>query len=174
MGRREVETFLSHLAQVEHVSPSTQNQALSAILFLYKDVLEMPLDQSINAARAKRGKHLPTVLSIDEVRRLLAAMQGTPQLIAQLLYGSGLRVEECLTLRVHQLDFANGWIMVIGGKGSKDGVTMLPKSLGPALEQHLIRVAHLHQQDLERGLGAVILPHAYHVKHPGASHDFKW
>lgn len=174
MGEREVEAFLSHLAQDEHVSASTQNQALSALLFLYGAVLDKPLKERIHAARARRPKHLPTVLSVDEVGRLVGAMTGTPRLIVQLLYGSGLRVNECLSLRLQNLDFANGWITVVGGKGAKDRVTLLPKSLVAALEQHVALVEELHKRDLKEGLGAVILPHAYHLKDRGATYNIKW
>lgn len=174
MGRLEIEAFLSHLASDRHVSPSTQNQALSALLYLYTAVLEMPLEGSIDAVRAKRPKHIPTVLSQLEIQRLLDGMTGSPKLVVQLLYGSGLRVQEALTLRVHQLDFANGWINVIGGKGSKDRITLLPKSAVAPLEAHLRRVKHLHDRDLSIGLGAVILPHAFHLKDPSATHDFRW
>jgi integron integrase len=177
MGEKDVEAFLSHLASKEHVSPSTQNQALCAIVFLYKAVLDRPLQERISAVRAKRPRHLPTVLGVGEVERLLKQMTGTPRLVAQMLYGSGLRVNECLMLRVQHLDFENRWVVVVGGKGGKGGkdrVTVLPRSLVPSLKAQLTMVKQLHEKDLRSGLGAVILPHAYHLKDSGASSDFRW
>jgi integron integrase len=174
LGVNDVEAFLTHLAEGRHLSPSSQNQALSAILFLYRLVLGIPPDERIHLARAHRPKHLPVILSKQEVQRVLTGMSGTPQLVAQLLYGTGLRIQECLNLRVHHLDFGNNWILVVDGKGNKDRVTLLPNSLRPKLEAHLERVEALHLRDIRSGLGFAYLPHAYHLKNPAAVRDFRW
>jgi len=174
MGRKEVEAFLSHLSQRRYVSRSTQNQALSALLFLYNNVLDQPLDDRVNAVRAKRRRQIPVVLHPTEVRRLLSHLSGTPHLIAQLLYGAGLRIDECLSLRIHQVDFVNTWIILKDAKGGKDRITLLPKSLIPTLANHIVRVKRMHDNDLHNGLGQAFLPGAFHLKNPGASRDFRW
>ena len=140
MGIPEIEAFLTHLAVDRNVAASTQNQAFSALLFLYREVLRIELPGMIDALRAKKPKHLPTVLTKDEARRVIATMEGTSRLIAQLLYGSGLRVLECLRLRVKDLDFAQRIITVRDGKGMNDRVTMLPESLFPELRRHLEKI----------------------------------
>ena len=140
------------------MAPSTQNQALSALLFLYKEVLDRPLHERIAAIRAKRPKYVPTVLTLREVEKLLNEMAGPSKLVAQVLYGSGLRIGECLMLRVQNMDFENGWIVVAGGKGGRGRVTVLPKSLIPALKEHLEIIRALHETDLQAGLGSVVLP----------------
>jgi len=145
MGAPEIEAFLTHLAVEEHVAASTQNQALSALLFLYREVLGQELDISINAVRAKKPKRLPTVLTREEVQRVLAQLSGVHLLMAQLLYGSGLRLMECLRLRVKDLDFEQRQIIVRDGKGQKDRITVLPERLIEPLHQHLQQVTHAHR-----------------------------
>lgn len=175
LGIKELEQFLTYLAVKENVAASTQNQALSAILFLYKEVLGRPLpDNELQSVRAKRPTRVPTVLSWAEVGSLLACLQGTNKLMAQLLYGSGLRVSECVRLRVKQLDFAQSQIVVRDGKGKKDRVTMLPESLHKLLRAHLVRVKRIHEEDLRAGLGSVYMPHALERKYPYASKDWPW
>jgi integron integrase len=174
MGAPEVEMFLTHLAARAQVSASTQNQALSALLFLYNEVLQQPLEGPINALRAKRRKPLPTVLSRTETQQLLDSMHGQSQLMAQLLYGSGLRISECLRLRVKDLDFDQKQILIRDGKGNKDRITMLPIILIQPLRRHLRHVRALHHRDLSKGLGSVYLPHALARKYPQASHAWIW
>ncbi len=174
MGLPEVEAFLSHLATGENSSASTQNQALSALLFLYKCVLDQPIDAQVKAIRAKRYDYIPTVLSVDEVQRLLSAMSGTLRLMAELTYGSGMRVSETHGLRVQDLDFANKRILVRDGKGRKDRFTLLPESLLEPLQKHLLRVKALHVKDLSRGYGASVMPGAYAKRMPHARKEFIW
>lgn len=174
MGEAEVRAFLAHLADERKVSASTQNQALSAILFLYRHVLERPLDLPPDLVRARRAQHLPTVLSRDEAQRVIAMMSGTPRLMAQLLYGSGLRLTECLRLRVKDIDFENHQILVRDGKGEKSRSTLLPQSVIPALREHLKKVKVLHERDLRDGFGEASLPYALDRKYPAAPRDWAW
>jgi integron integrase len=174
MEATEIEEFLTHLAVDKKVAASTQNQALSAILFLYQEVLHKDLERPLDAVRAKQPKRLPTVLTKEEVQRVLAAMSGNYQLIARLLYGSGLRLVECLRLRVKDVDFAQHQIIVRDGKGGKDRVTVLPDSLIEPLQKHLRRVEMLHQNDLDDGYGAVYLPDALEQKYPNANCEWIW
>ncbi len=174
MGAPEIEAFLTHLAVKENVAASTQNQALSALLFLYREVLHQDLDFPIDAVRAKRPKRLPTVLTREEVRKVLGQLSGTHRLMAQLLYGSGLRLMECVRLRVKDVDFAQHLIVVRDGKGEKDRVTMLPESLVESLQVHLQSVRLLHEEDLARGYGAVYLPYALERKYPNAGREWIW
>jgi integron integrase len=174
MGAAQVEAYLSHLAVNRNVSASTQNQALSALLFLYKQVLEVDLPWLDNIERATRPKRLPTVLSREEVSRMLAGLDGSLWLIGNLLYGSGLRLMEALRLRVKDLDLSRRQLIVRDGKGRKDRATMLPASLVEPLSVHLEKVRLLHAQDLESGLGAVYLPYALERKYPGAARDWCW
>ena len=174
MGGMEVERFLSALATEGNVAASTQNQALSALLFLYREVLGVDLPWMENVVRAKRPRRVPTVLSPEEVRRLLAAMDGRPWLLASLLYGTGMRLMECLRLRVKDVDFARGEITVRDGKGGKDRHTMLPRSLTEPLQREVERARALHEQDLAAGFGATWLPHALARKYPRAERDFGW
>ena len=160
MGGPEIEAFLTHLAVEGHVSASTQNQALSALLFLYRTVLHQELDYPIDSVRAKPSQHLPAVLTKDEARQVIAQLSGIYQLQAKLLYGSGLRLLECLRLRVKDLDFERRAIIVRDTKGNEDRVTMLPDSVIEPLKEHLLRVKRLHQEDLAKGYGAVYLPDA--------------
>jgi integron integrase len=174
MATREIEAFLTHLAVDKNVAASTQNQAFSALLFLYRHVLEIELDDSIDALRAKKPKRLPVVLTKEEVRALLVALPDKYRLKGQLLYGSGLRLMECLRLRVKDVDFAMSQIIVRDGKGAKDRITMLPQTLRRPLQKHLERVRRLHEKDLSRGFGQVYLPFALQNKYPNADRGWHW
>jgi len=174
MGKEEVEQFLTALAVDRHVSAATQNQALHALLFLYRAVLTQELGWLDNIVPAKRSQRLPTVLTQQEVRVLLSAVHGIPWLMANLLYGAGLRLMECLRLRVKDIDFTANHIVVREGKGNKDRITMLPTVVKPLLSAHLIRVRALHQLDLERGFGRVALPDALDRKYPNADKEWSW
>jgi integron integrase len=174
MGSEEIEAFLTHLAVDLDVASSTQNQALSALLFLYKHVLLKDLDVPADLVRAKRPKRLPTVLTESEVQQVLAALSGIHRLMAQLLYGSGLRLMECVRLRVKDLDFAQHQIVVRDGKGMRDRVTILPDRIVPPLKEHLRRRRLQHHKDRAGGYGAVYLPHALAQKYPNASREWAW
>jgi integron integrase len=174
MGVAEVEAFLTHLAVERNVSASTQNQAKSAILYLYKEVLDIDLPWLDNVTRAKAPKRLPVVLTQSEVQAVLSRLDGTMWLIASLLYGSGLRIMEALRLRVKDVDFARREILVREGKGFKDRVTMLPVSLIEPLKSHLLKVQALHMEDLSNGYGAVFMPMALDRKYPNAAKDWAW
>ena len=174
LGGREVEAFLSTLAVRGKVAASTQNQALSALLFLYREVLGEKLPWMEDVVRAKRPARLPTVLAGDETRRLLAAMEGRPWLIASLLYGSGMRLMEALRLRVKDVDVARGEIVVRDGKGGRDRRTVLPASLVDPLQREFERVRALHAADLREGFGRVWLPHALARKYPNADAAPGW
>lgn len=174
MGGPEVETFLSDLAVRRDVSASTQNQALSAILFLYKQVLQIELPWMDGVIRARRPQRLPVVLTREEVASVLAQLDGTLWLIASLLYGSGMRLMEVLRLRVKDVEFARLEILIRDGKGQKDRVTMLPRKLAAPLELHLQRVRALHEQDLREGYGRANLPHALARKYPNAAAEWGW
>lgn len=174
MGAPEIEAFLSHLAQEGSVSASTQNQAFNALLFLYRNVLHIELGATIHALRAKRGQHLPMVLSKHEVSQVLGGMQGLHQLMARLLYGCGLRLMECLRLRVKDIDFEQSQIVVREGKGEKDRLTMLPTSLVEPLKAQIAFVQKQHASDLFNGFGSVELPFALARKYPNADKEFAW
>lgn len=174
LGPEDVRAFLSYLAEERSVAASTQNQALNAIVFLYREVLEMDLGAIGEFRRAKRPRRLPVVLAPEEVEALLSDMRGTPCLIASLLYGSGLRIKEALRLRVKDLDFRYSQITVRDGKGKKDRRTVLPASLVPALNQQLGEAKILHRKDLTDGYGAVYLPHALARKYPSAPTEWGW
>jgi len=174
MGVKEIEQFLTHLAVDLNVAASTQNQAYSAILFLYRYVLHIDLPESINTVRAKKPKRLPVVLTREEVRCVLDQLDGTPKLMVQLLYGSGLRLNECVRLRVKDLDFIQKQILIREAKGNADRVTMLPASLIEPLQAHLRRVKQLHTQDLKDGHGSVYLPTAFDRKYPNAATTWSW
>ncbi len=174
MGAREVVEFLSHLAVREHVAASTQNQALNALVFLYREVLGRSLEGLHDAVRAKRSKRLPVVLTEGEARALLAAMAGPAGLVAGLLYGSGLRLLEAIRLRVKDLDFGRREIVVRDGKGRRDRVTMLPEALRGPLRQQLEFAGALHRADLAEGCGAVYLPDALWRKYPNAAREWPW
>ena len=174
MGEVEVTRFLSSLATEGAVSASTQNQALAAILFLYRDVLEKNLPWLDNLVRAKRPARLPVCLTPDEVAAVLRYMTGTPRLMAMLIYGAGLRLLECARLRVKDLDFANHQIVVRSGKGDKDRVTILPLALAQELQRHLVEVRVQHQEDLAAGAGWVEMPDALARKYPNAGREWAW
>jgi integron integrase len=174
MGAGEVTAFLNYLARERKVAANTQNQALSALLFLYKEALGMPLPWLDALERSRRPARVPTVLTRAEIARLLAAMRGTKWMMAGLLYGSGLRLRECLTLRVKDVDFGYRQVLVRDGKGAKDRVTMLPATLVEPLKDHLLRVKALHERDLERGFGDVELPDALARKYPRAACEWGW
>jgi integron integrase len=175
MGVDEIQTFLTDLAVNKHVASSTQNQALSALLFLYRNVLKMEIDLStFSILKAERPKHLPTVLTHSEAMAVLGKMTGVYLLMAQLLYGGGLRLMECLRLRVKDIDFGNAQLMVRDGKGEKDRVTVLPAALVSPLKSHLQTVKALHQQDLLAGFGEVFLPYALERKYLGAAREWYW
>jgi integron integrase len=174
VGAEEVTLFLNHLARERNVAAATQNQALSALLFLYKEVLEQPLPWLDQLERAKRPARMPTVLSRPEMQRLLGAMHGTKWLMASLLYGAGLRLRECLKLRVKDVDFEYRQILVRDGKGAKDRVTMLPQSMVEPLKVHLAGARKLHERDVARGFGDVELPDALARKYPRAAYEWGW
>ncbi len=174
MGEQEVTAFLSHLAIKKRVAASTQNQALAALLFLYGELLDTKLPWLDELIRAKRPKHLPVVLTREEVRAVLTEMTGTPQLMGRLLYGAGLRLLECARLRVKDVDLEKQTLMIHDGKGQKDRPAVLPASLlGPTHEQ-LLRVRAQHGRDLEAGAGWVELPHAFARKSPRAGQGLPW
>ena len=174
MGEPEINAFVTHLAVDLHVSASTQTQALSAILFLYRHVLGREVGVLTDLVRARRPRRLPIVLTPDEVKAVLAVLEDDKRLMASLMYGAGLRLNECLRLRVQDVDFSRGEIVVRDGKGGKDRVTMLPRSLGTPLRQHLARVRLLHERDLVAGWGRVQLPDAIEHKYPRAATDWRW
>lgn len=174
MGAAEIEAFLTHLAVKRDVSASTQNQALAALLFLYKEVLKLDLPWLQGVVRAKKPKHLPVVLTRVEVDALLAQLQGDSWIVANLLYGAGLRLLEALRLRVKDVDFTRREIIVRDGKGQKDRVTMLPMRVVEPLRQHLNKVQHVHQGDLAEGFGEANLPFALARKYSNAVKEWGW
>ncbi|MEQ1558544.1 MAG: integron integrase [Methyloglobulus sp.] len=174
MGAAEVEQFLTYLAVQGKVSASTQNQAKSALLFLYKEVLAVELPWLDNVEQAKNPKRLPVVLNRDEIQAVLSRLDGTQWLIASLLYGTGMRIMECLRLRVQNIDFKRREILIRDGKGFKDRVTMLPVTLSATLQAHLAKVQALHESDLTQGFGSVYLPYALERKYPNAAKEWSW
>ena len=174
LGAPGIAPFINHLAVARKVAASTQSQALNAILFLYRDVLEMEIGHLDGLRRIQRPSRIPVVLTVEEVRATLDLMHGATRLMADLLYGAGLRVTECTTLRVKDLDFRAGAITVRSGKGAKDRTTMLPTRLFRPLQQHLLRVVALHQSDVHRGFGYVPLPGALYRKYPNAARSLAW
>ena len=174
MGEPEINAFLTHLATDSKVSASTQNQALSALLFLYRYVFGIDIGDLGDVVRARKSQRVPIVMTRDETRAVLSKMSGDTKLMASLLYGSGLRLSECLTLRVQDLDFDGGQITVFNGKGNKDRVTMLPEGLKEPLRAHLQRIRAMHTADLADGCGRVQIPEALERKYPGAPVEWKW
>ena len=174
MGSAEAIAFLTHLANERHVSRATQAQAMSALLFLYREVLGMPLDGVRAAVRARAPGRLPVVLSRDEVRQVLAELKGDARLVAMLLYGAGLRLGECLELRVKDVNLERREITVRRGKGGKDRVTMLPAACRKSLERQLDRAKSVHDRDLAAGGGRAVLPEALERKAPGWAAEFGW
>ena len=173
MGKEEVEAFLVYLAVEQYVAASTQNQALSALLFLYNEVLEKPLDW-VDVTWAKKPERLPVVLTRTEVRAVLAHLSGDVLLIVQLLYGAGLRLNECLGLRVQDIDFGQRLIVVRDGKGQKDRTTTLPERIVPDIQKQLVRVQKQHHADLQQGHGRAPLPDALDRKYVNAECEWVW
>jgi integron integrase len=174
LGTAEVVAFLNHLASEDSVAAGTQNQALNAISFLYTQVLRIELGDLGEFLRAGKPRRVPVVLSKEETQRLLASLEGTWRLMAQVLYGTGMRLMECLRLRIQDIDFARNQIVVRGGKGDKDRVTVLPESLRTALMEHLKRVRLLWEADVREGFGEVYLPEALARKYPKAAKEWGW
>jgi len=174
MGEREINEFLTHLAVVDKVASSTQNQALAALLFLYRHVLGRQVGDLGNVIRARKSKKAPVVLTREEVRAVLESLDGEMWLIASLMYGTGMRLMECLRLRVQDVDFGRNEITVRSGKGDKDRMTMLPESLKEPLRKQLVRAKAVHTKDLAEGWGRVELPAALDRKYPNALGAWCW
>lgn len=173
MGAAEVEAFLSHLAVEGNVVAATQNQALNALVFLFKEVLGKPFD-GVDAMRAKQSRRLPVALSVDETRKLLMVMKGEEAVMGKLLYGCGLRVLECMRLRIKDVDLSGGKVEIRGGKGDKDRVLTMPKSLVGLIEAQIQRCRVIYEKDREDGVTGVYLPGAYEVKNPAAGESWPW
>jgi integron integrase len=173
MAEPEINSFLTHLATARRISPATQTQALCALLFLYRHVLSREIGD-LDVVRARRRPKIPVVLTRDEVRSVLDRLEGADKLFCTLLYGTGLRLMEGLRLRVKDLDFSLGEVVVHDGKGAKDRRTMLPQAIRPALEAHLRQVAALHRSDLAAGHGRVYMPYALERKYPRAASEWAW
>jgi integron integrase len=174
MAEPEINAFLTHLAVKENVSASTQNQALCAIIFLYKHVLNRKIGDIGEIIRARKPARLPVVMTKDEVKAVLSNLTGDKWIIACLMYGAGLRLMECLRLRVQDLDFSKSQIIVRSGKGDKDRVTMFPESVKKSLAEHLSKVKKIHESDITNGFGRVLLPDALARKYPNASKEWRW
>jgi integron integrase len=173
-GEPKIEAFLTHLAVDLNMASATQNQAMNALVFLYKRVLAEPMEQTLHALRAKPKENLPVVLTRDEVARIVPLVRGTPQLVVKLLYGGGLRIMEAVRLRVRDLDFEMKTVTVRSGKGGRDRVTMLSESLIPVLQAHLEGVKAQHELDLAQGHGQVCLPDALERENPAAGTEWGW
>lgn len=173
-GEKEINAFLSHLAVNEHVSASTQNQALCAIVFLYRHILNKDIGLLENLVRARRPKRLPVVLTKQEIKVVLRFLDGDKWLMAMLLYGAGLRLMECLRLRVKDVDFSTNQILVRDGKGNKDRLTILPEVVKEPLNKHLKKVRQLHQRDLQEGFGRVYMSYALERKYINAGDEWGW
>lgn len=173
-AERKIEAFLTHLAVEAEVAPATQNQAMNALVFLYKRVLGEQLGGEIDAIRARKKVHVPVVLTREEVASVIALLKGSPQMVVKLLYGSGLRIMEAVRLRVKDVDFDMKQVTVRSGKGDKDRVTPLPGTLIPLLRNHLEQAKVLHQADLSIGAGETYLPHALGRKYPNAGREWGW
>jgi integron integrase len=174
LNEKDIETYLSYLAVKVKVSGSSQNQALNAILFLYRKVLGIEFSDKINSIRAKNYHHLPVVLSKNEIETIFTLLQGIPLLIMQLLYGTGLRINELLNLRIKDIDFDQNRIIVFGGKGFKDRLTLLPESLKNRLQNHILKVKKLHEEDLKSGFGMAYFENRLSTKFRNAGKEFKW
>ena len=174
LGEKHINAFLSHLAVNRKVASSTQNQALCALVFLYREVLKKELNDFSDIVRAKKPQKLPVVFTQEEVRRVLLQLEGVNWLMGQLLYGAGLRVMECVRLRVKDVDFGYRQIVVRDGKGRKDRVTMLPALIIDTLKRHLLKVKQVHDADLRAGFGAVYLPYALERKYRNANRSWAW
>ena len=171
---KKIEAFLTHLAIQGNVSPSTQNQAMNALVFLYKKVLKLPLDDEINAVRANKKVNVPVVMTREETARVIALTTGMPQLVVKLMYGSGLRISEAIRLRVQEIDYELKTITVRSGKGAKDRITTFPSSITPFLRDHLSKVKGIHENDLANGYGEVFMPYALARKYPNAAREWGW
>ena len=174
MGKSEIERFLTDLAVSRNVAASTQNQALNAIVFLYKQVLDIPIAEDLAPVRSRKPVRLPVVLSQEEVTQIFSVMKGTNALIGMLMYGGGLRIMEVLRLRVQDIDFGNGYLLIRDGKGGKDRTTLLAPSIVSDLKKHLEGVRSLFEQDLEQGVANVYLPGALAKKYPKAGASWEW
>jgi integron integrase len=174
LGAKDVESFLSHLVTEGKVSASTQRQALNALVFLYRQVLNKPIQDEISPIRSKRQVRPPTVLTQAEVQRLLSAMQGKHALMAKLIYGGGLRLMECIRLRIKDVDFGQNLVFIRGGKGGKDRTTILPRNVSDELFTHISEGKKLHLRDIEQGFGEVCIPEALARKYPNASREISW
>ena len=174
LGKSEIRSFINYLAIKKKVSASTQNQALQSILFLYKQILKTDVGWIEEIKRVERIKHIPVVFSREEAKNILSHMKGVTRLIASLLYGSGLRLNECLRLRVKDIDFDYKQIIIRDGKGEKDRRTTLPLTLMPALQKQIRKIKQIHQDDLKKGLGKAPLPYALSQKYPNAGKEFGW
>ena len=174
MGKTEIDAFLSYLATDRKVSASTQRQALNAIIFLYKHVLDMPVSGDIEPVRAKKNIRPPVVMSKNEVQRVFAHMQGIHLLMAKILYGCGLRLMECIRLRIQDLDFERNLIYIRDAKGGKDRTTLFPKSIQENMHAHVVKVRQIYEQDIANGYGEVYMPEALSKKYPNAAREFRW
>jgi integron integrase len=174
MGEPEINAFLTHLAVKERVAASTQNQALSALLFLYRHVLAREIGDLGEVIRARKPKRMPVVMTREEVKAVLDHLSGDKWLMASLMYGTGIRLMECLRLRVQDIDFTRKEILVRDGKGAKDRITMLPESLKAPLQEHLKRIKAVHERDLADGWGRVLMPEALDRKYPNAPKEWRW
>jgi integron integrase len=174
MGEPEINAYLTHLAVKGKVSASTQNQALSALLFLYRYVLHREIGDLGEVIRARKPRHLPAVMTREEVKAVLGHLKGDKWLMGSLMYGAGLRLMECLRMRIQDIDFARNEILVRDGKGAKDRITMLPQSLAVPLRDHLQKVKTIHEKDLGAGWGHVQMPYALDRKYPNAPKDWRW
>lgn len=173
-GEKKIEKFLTWLAVEKTVAPSTQNQAMNALVFLYKVVLKTPLTNEINAVRSKKRINIPVVMTRDEVRDVINIMEGTPQLVVKILYGCGLRIMETVRLRVQEIDYKMKHVIVRSGKGAKDRISTFPETIIPLLDNHLVKVKAWHEQDKARGFGDVYLPYALSRKYPGSASEWNW
>lgn len=174
LGNRDIVKYLNYLANECNLAASTQNQALSALIFLYEHVLKIPVGELNNLKRAKKPKRLPVVLSKEQALAIINELDGVNQLVMELIYGAGLRVSEALSLRVQDIDFDYRQLTVWNGKGRKDRITMLPERVIPKLKIHIEKVRRLHRSDLRKGFGKTILPNALSKKYPGAESEFIW
>jgi integron integrase len=174
MAEPDINRFLTHLALHENVSASTQNQALAALLFLYRHVIGRDVGDLGEVIRARKPERLPVVMTREEAKAVLANLTGDKRLMASRMYGAGLRLMECLRLRVQDIDFSRNEILVRDGKGAKDRITMLPESPKALLQEHLTRVKAIHERDLAAGLGRVLMPDALDRKYPNAPKDWRW
>jgi len=174
MGKQEVEAFLTHLAVEGNVAESTQNQALAALLFLYREVLENEFGWLDDVVRAKKQRHVPVVLTPDEAAAVLARLEGVSWLIGKLLYGSGMRVMECLRLRIKDLDFCRMQVTVRETKGRADRYSLIPRTVAEPLQEHLRQVRKMHEHAMRQGYGGVELPHALERKYPNATYAWQW